>query len=176
MNRKTLLGVIVCAALLIGTGVSALAGVGQAAVGNGIVQNDAGLIGEFQFKVNKAIFEQQGSIVERVGGFAAFRTVIPGQAAIEINCKRVTALTLGDDKRTAEFSGPAVMFVRNQQGISRVQGMVHWRVADRGRPGPLNPPDLVGVHFTPEDGSPTFNFGGAVVRGDVRVFEVTDTR
>ncbi|MBM3493152.1 MAG: hypothetical protein FJX72_02335 [Armatimonadetes bacterium] len=176
MNRRMAIGMAAFAAFLLGSSAIALAGVGQGAVGNGLVQTEEGLLGDFQFKAHKAIGVIEGAEVVRVTGTAAFRTVLPDRAVVEINCKNVRHFVLGEDKKSAEFSGPAVMFVRTQQGVRRVPGVVLWRAADRGRPGPMNPPDLVGVHFTPSDGSQRFDFGGAVVRGDVKVFQVNDTR
>lgn len=176
MNRNTLIGLAACAALLISSGVRAAAGIGQGAVGNGLVQTETGQVGHFQFKAHKAIGTIQGNEVVRIGGIAAFSTILPDHALVEINCKNVTRFVLGDDKRSAEFSGPAMMHVRTLQGVRRIPGVLAWRVADNGRPGPNNPPDLVGVHFVPANGGEEFQFGGAVIRGDVRVFEITDTR
>ena len=176
MNRNTLFAIAACALLVFGSGSRAVAGVGQGAIGRGIVATESGQIGEFQFKAHKAIGNIQGNEMIRVGGHAAFRTVLPDHARVEINCKNVRHFVLGDDKRSAEFSGPAMLFVLTPRGVTRVAGVLAWRVVDRGRPGPNNPPDLAGVRFIPDDGSQEFNFGGAVVRGDVRVFEVTDTR
>lgn len=176
MNRNTLIGIAACAALLFGSHARAAAGVGQGALGNGIVRTETGQLGDFQFKAHKAIGNIQGNEVVRVSGTAAFRTILPDQALVEINCKTVRQFTLGDDKASAEFSGPAMMLIRTPRGVTRIAGILAWRVADRGRPGPNNPPDLVGVRFIPSDGSQEFHFGGAVVRGDVKVFEVSDTR
>jgi hypothetical protein len=175
MRRTTTFGLLGLAALLLGSS-AAFAGVGQGAVGNGLAQTEDGLLGDFQFKAHKAVGEAGESQIVRISGTAMLRVVRPDRAVIEINLKMVRNFTLGDDKSTAEFSGPAVMVVRTPEGVRRAPGVALFRVADRGRPGPLNPPDLLGVHFTTSDNSPRFDFAGAVVRGDIRVFEVNDTR
>lgn len=153
----------------------AQAAVVQGAVGQGLVRADDGRIGDFQFRVEKVLASQNGQDLVRVKGQGAFRLVAPDHAVVEITCKNVRQFVIGDDKKSAEFAGPALMVVRTPQGVRRVQGVLGWRVADRGRPGPMNPPDLVGVHFTPAEGGQPFEFGGVVIRGDVRVFEVTES-
>jgi hypothetical protein len=76
----------------------------------------------------------------------------------------------------AVMEGPAVLVVRNRQGIHRFHGTMRAVVVDNRHPtSATGHPDRIRVVFHVSDG-PLFGFGGDVVRGDIVVHRRTHGR
>ncbi|MBL8048764.1 MAG: hypothetical protein JNJ45_08785 [Chthonomonas sp.] len=137
--------------------------------GRGVAQSEDGRRGEFKFEAVKMMRENQA----RVRGNAEFTQVrtetVPG---VKVSVREVALL--GAQGNVAEFGGPAIIIlppatVGGQP--RRVEGRANFRVVDRAQPngGADQAKDLYRIHFENQNQSLTFDFQGAVQRGDLVV-------
>lgn len=137
----------------------------QGAEGGGVAQSPNGRTGEFRFGVIKRMCPDSVSL----SGSFRFSTMNPNsREGITIEMGRVREFA--KDGNMARFSGPAVMVIRTATGVRRVEGAVAVSVADRRR-GETGEPDTIMLRFTSPTSNTTFEFAGAVTRGDIVVFE-----
>lgn len=137
----------------------------QGAEGGGVAQSRDHRTGEFRFGVRKRMCPDSVSLL----GSFRFSTMNPeSQQGITIEMGRVREFA--KEGNIARFSGPAVMIIRTSAGVRRVEGAVAVSVADRRR-GETGEPDTIMLRFASPTSNLTFEFAGAVTRGDIVVFE-----
>ncbi|MCX7925190.1 MAG: hypothetical protein N2554_05195 [Fimbriimonadales bacterium] len=128
---------------------------------------------QFRFAVKELTFNNQS----RLSG--GFEIEVRGENGVAVvHMPEVGRLAVDAENKVAEFAGRGWLTVRTRQGVRRTQGIVFVRAADNRAPDSTSgDPDTIGVAFrTAPDADPAFAYRGAVVRGDIRVFEETRSR
>jgi hypothetical protein len=135
--------------------------------GKGVAGSEDKRIAEFDFEVAK--FKNKEGKEEVRGRF--HMTQKPGEniPGAMIGIRMVGGLGVNDNK--AEFGGKAVVEVRTKDGVKRIEGMASVNVVDQVRPNEQGSEkkDLIRVQFKSKNGEVTYEFKGAVRRGDLVV-------
>lgn len=139
------------------------------AKGQGGALNAIGQRAEFNIDAKKSR-DGDGHVI--VGGFAKFISFAgtntnPISHGITVPLVR----TLAKSGNVCQFAGPASMVVREGAHVVTVHGVCTFNVTDRRSPLHPGDPDLIRVRFVQATTNHVYEWGGAVNRGDIEVYE-----
>lgn len=145
--------------------------VGIGAVGRGLAANQEGHRAEFNFEANKRLVQGQ----EVVRGRLELTVVNPDPNRV-VKIKMAEARMLVVNGNVCEFSGPGMIHIRTPEGWRDFPGRVSARVADNRPPIAEGEQvnlgdnlDAIHVRFDRPNVAQPFQYGGKVVRGDIKV-------
>ncbi len=168
-KQLSMIAILVLAAIGIAQEPDHMRGVG--AVGRGLAANQDGVRAEFNFEAIKKLVEGQELVRGRLD-----LTVLPGDNRPGVKIQMVEARMLAVNGNVCEFAGPGKMIIRTPKGPQEVMGRVVVRVVDNRPPigegeqvQPGDNLDLIHVRFERPNSNEGFQYGGKVVRGDIKV-------
>ena len=133
--------------------------------GSGTVRNAAGRQGAFRVEAAKRVHNNTTPQIHGIFVLEFPSTVNTGGERLALEVREYV-----QDGNTSRVAGPAVWRVQTPTGPHEFHGLAHARFTSNRHPDePSLAPDTLEVHFEMEKGNITFDFGGAVVRGDITV-------
>lgn len=134
--------------------------------GKGVAVSKDARKAEFGFEVQKFV-NRKGA--EEVRGAFNF-TQVANESGPHVKIHAPKLGRLGTQNNTAEFAGPAVLVVRKDGKLREFKGKVVVGVVDNKNPkSEGDKVDLIKVTFKADVADMTFEFAGAVTRGDIVV-------
>ncbi|MBX3097018.1 MAG: hypothetical protein KF812_09155 [Fimbriimonadaceae bacterium] len=131
--------------------------------GQGVARNREGRVMEFRMRAAK--FENN-----RLEGSFQFSS---GNDREMITISGREIREMGVQGKIGQFNAPAVLVVRNREGVREFRGRVNVRVNDRWVPRDgvtdVPEPDLISVTFVQDGSDRRWTFEGGVFRGDIVV-------
>ena len=143
----------------------------EATHGKGRVESADSRVGEFDFEVART---RNAEGVEKVGGRSVFNQARNAHGrALRIEIRPGRIATNAGPPKTGEFGGRAVMTIPGENRSDpprRIEGEAVVAVVDARNPDTTTDArDRYSIRFRSGNGNITFEFGGPVGRGDVKV-------
>jgi hypothetical protein len=134
--------------------------------GKGVALSQDGRKAEFGFEAQK--FVNRKGAEEVRGNFHFAQVANNAGPHVKIHAPKIGRL--GTQDKTAEFAGPAVLVVRKDGTAREFKGRIVVAVADlKEQKAEGDKADHIKVSFKADKSDMTFEFGGAVTRGDIVV-------
>jgi hypothetical protein len=133
--------------------------------GSGVARNDAGRMAHFRVEASKKV---HGTLAPQIGG----TVVLEFPSTTNVAGERISMHVheYEQDGNKSRMAGPAVWRRLTPAGWQEVNGLAHASFTSNRHPEENAPhPDTLEIHFSSATSNLKFNFGGAVIRGDVTV-------
>lgn len=133
--------------------------------GTGTVRNHAGRQAHFRVEAAKRVHGTSAAHIHGIFVLEFLATTSTGSERLAVEVRGYL-----QDGNTSRIEGPAVWRRWTASGWHETHGFAHARFRSNRHPDEASlPHDTLEVQFSAEKGQVTFDFGGAVVRGDITI-------